>query len=393
MSTANQVVRLTYCRRCLLPSTKPYIRFDDDGVCQACRNHELKHQALDGINWAERSAQFDAIVEAAKAKKAPMFDALVPVSGGKDSITQVDRLLGRGLRILAVNIDYGIKTEIGHYNLARIPEMGANLFIYRPELKLHKEMIRLGLEQYGDPDLLSHTLLHAGPLHLALKFEIPLVLLGENSAEEYGGDESIANADGMTRAWFASFAANSGHDARYISKKHDIPFEYLKMYDFPDEIEDSATKAVFMSRYFKWDSEEHLRIAESHGFKKLDGASEGTFRSFVGLDEKINRIHQYMKVLKFGYGRASDHACEDIRAGRISREEGKRLIREHDLTPLSDHFIDDFADFVGYDREELVGIIESFRDESIWQKDEAGRWFIPNHLEDLDHAALDRSGS
>ena len=99
----------------------------------------------------------------------------------KIPISQVHRLLNKGLRILAVNIDYGIKTEIGKYNLDRIPLMGANLLIFRPELVLHKRLIRIGLEEYGDPDLLSHTLLHSYPLHVAKQFKVPLCLLGEFS--------------------------------------------------------------------------------------------------------------------------------------------------------------------------------------------------------------------
>ena len=132
----------------------------------------------------------------ARARNAPYYDVLVPVSGGKDSITQVARLLPFGLRILAVNVDYGVKTEIGRHNLACVPQMGANLVTYRPEEQLHKRLIRIGLEDFGDPDLLSHTLLHAYPLHVALRFEVPLVLLGENSAAEYGGDGTIAGETG-----------------------------------------------------------------------------------------------------------------------------------------------------------------------------------------------------
>ncbi|MBZ0265983.1 N-acetyl sugar amidotransferase [bacterium] len=374
--------KIRYCKRCLLPSTKPYIKFDEEGVCQACLAHEEKHAALGKIDWGKRKRQFYDLVESAKAQNAPWYDALVPVSGGKDSITQVHRLLGHGLRILAVNVDYGIKTEIGKENLACIPEMGANLIIYRPQLDLHIKLIKLGLEEYGDPDLLSHTLLHAAPLHIALRFQIPLVMLGENSAEEYSGETGEASAPGMTREWFTRYAANAGRDARYIAKKHDIPFEQLRLYDFPDEIVDSSTHTYFMSHFFQWDSEKHLEIAKSYGFKTLDQPGEGTYRNFVGIDEKINRIHQYLKVLKFGYGRATDHACEDIRNGRLTREQAKELVREHDLKPLSVDYTSSFAEFVGYSEDEIRELLEKFRDQNIWGKKEDGSWIIANHLEE-----------
>src|SRR4051794_27029198 len=147
---------MRYCTRCLLPATKPYITFDAEGVCNACRAHEQKQAALGGIDWIERAAAFERLLEDARRADAPYFDVLVPVSGGKDSISQVAAVADRGLRILAVNVDYGIKTEIGKENLARIPEMGATLITYRPQDPLHRRLIRIGLEDFGDPDLLSH---------------------------------------------------------------------------------------------------------------------------------------------------------------------------------------------------------------------------------------------
>lgn len=374
---------MKYCRKCLLPTTKPHIGFDEQGVCNACRAHETKSAISGGINWQAREAAFDKLIHEAKAKNAPFYDALVPVSGGKDSITQVHRLLKYDLRILAVNVDYGIKTEVGVYNLNLIPEMGASLFIYRPEQGLHKKLIRIGFEDFGDPDLLSHTLLHGYPLRCALQFQIPLAVLGENSAFEYGGDAETAQKNCITREWFTNFAANKGHDARFVSKHYGIPMDKLVLYDFPDEIETSTTRAVFLSFFFHWDSEEHLRVARNYGFKTLEASREGTYRNYVGIDEKINRIHQYMKVLKFGYGRATDHACEDIRNDRVTREEAKELVRKYDLNDLSYDYVDDFISYLGYSKGEFWTIMDRFRNREIWNRDKQGKWFIPGHLEEL----------
>lgn len=375
---------MRYCTRCLIPDTKPHIAFDENGVCTACRAHERKNASLGGIDWDARADAFEALIDEARAVRAPWFDVLVPVSGGKDSITQVHRVLGRDLRILAVNVDYGIKTEIGKRNLAVIPRMGATLFQATPDHTLHRELVRLGYEDFGDPDLLSHTLLHALPLHVALRFQVPLVLLGENSAFEYGGDADIADSIGMTRAWFDRYAANAGHDARFVAQRYGIPFEKLRLYDFPDELPGSGTRAVFSSHYFHWDSEAHLAIALKYGFEPLAAPAEGTYRTYVGIDEKIHRIHQYFKVLKFGYGRATDHACEDIRNGRLTRDEARTLVRRHDLLPLSDHFIDAFCDFTGLSRQRFEAVMERYRNPAIWSRNNAGDWIVPGHLVDED---------
>ena len=373
---------MIYCTRCLVPGSKPYVSFDDEGVCAACRAHERKNDVLAGIDWDDRRRQFDEVVAEAKARKAPYYDVVIPVAGGKDSISQVARVLPHDVRILAVHVDYGIKTEIGIQNLACIPRMGANLSIYRPQEPLHTRLIELGFVDFGDPDLLSHTLLHAYPLHMALRFEVPLVVLGENSAAEYGGAADIAASTEITRAWFETFAANAGHDARFVSKEYGIPFEDLVLYDFPDELPESATRATFLSHYFHWDSETNLEIAKGYGFQALDHPGEGTFRNYVGIDEKINRIHQYMKLLKFGYGRATDHACEDIRNGRLSREEAKELVRAHELVPLSEYYADDFCRWLGMSRTDFDATLEHWRNREIWQRDASGAWVIPGYLED-----------
>jgi N-acetyl sugar amidotransferase len=366
-----------------MPNTKPYINFDTEGVCNACISSEIKNNLISGINWVERKKEFNDIVLWAKSQNAPYYDAMVPVSGGKDSITQVHRLLGKDLRILAVNIDYGIKTEIGKFNLDRIPLMGANLIIFRPELSLHKKLICLGLEDYGDPDLLSHTLLHSYPLHIAKQFRIPLCLLGENSAFEYGGESSLASSKEISREWFNRYAANKGMTSKIISEKYNIPFKNLWQYDFPDEIEqDKNIKAIFCSAFFPWDSNNHLNIAKKYGFKELDSPREGTYRTFVGIDELINRLHQYIKVLKFGYGRATDHASEDIRLKKISRLQGKELIKEYDLQPIGKKYLLEICNFLDYSEIELLEILDNFRNQNIWKKNNNSEWFIPGHLVD-----------
>ncbi len=365
-----------------MPNTKPYINFDVKGICNACVSSELKKNFNSGINWSKRKEEFEDVILWAKSQNAPYYDAMVPVSGGKDSITQVHRLLKKDLRILAVNVDYGIKTEIGKYNLDRIPLMGANLIILRPELYLHKKLIRIGLEEYGDPDLLSHTLLHSYPLHIAKQFRIPFCLLGENSAFEYGGEETLASSREISREWFNRYAANKGMTAKIISEKYSIPFKNLWQYDFPDEIQKNKNiKAMFCSAFFSWDSNDHLNIAKKYGFKELDNPGEGTYRKFVGIDELINRLHQYIKVLKFGYGRATDHACEDIRLKKISRTEGKELIKSYDLQPIGKKYLLEISNFLGYSETELLQILEKYRNQNIWKKKDNGEWFIPGHLE------------
>ena len=376
--------KLTYCTKCVMPDSKPFLTFDADGVCAACQAHETKQAHLNGIDWTARRRQLDELVEQAKERKAPFYDVLVPVSGGKDSIFQVHIAMKYGLRVLAVNVDYGIKTEIGRQNLELIPKMGASLIIIRPEQKFHTQMIRLGFEDYGDPDLMSHGLLFAYPLWTAVQFQVPLVFEGENSAFEYGGDETSRRKFHIDRAWFLKHVMTKGITVQDICAKYDIPERVLKVYDFPEaELAAANIEAVFLSSFFPWDSETHLEIAREYGFQSLREPREGTFRDYVGIDEKINRIHQYMKVLKFGYGRATDHACEEIRSGRMTRAEATRIVRRHDRRDLSDYYVDDFVDLLRCSKEQFWAVMDKYRNGEIWGEVD-GRW-------QLDDSALDES--
>ncbi len=356
-----------YCQQCWFPSSKPNFSLSTDGICRACASAENRTQ-LSHETWENRAHEFSELVRGAVKSEAPHYDVVVPVSGGKDSITQVVRANLHGARILAVSVDYGVKTNIGRRNLDVVPSIGdrVSLQTYRPPLKVHRQMILKGLREYGDPDLFSHTLLHAYPLHQALALQVPLVVLGENSADVYGGSSEIASLKGMTRRWFENYAVSGDHTVMSTAEDFGIDSNALRYYDFPDLIETSNTRSVFLSSYFPWDSEVNFEIAKEHGFQELESAREGTFKTYVGIDEHINRIHQYLKFLKFGYGRTTDHVCEEIRLGRITREQGKQLILEHELPPPSLDTMQEVSGFLDISVIELAHELERWRNTDLW---------------------------
>jgi len=347
-----------------MPNTKPNMAFTGD-ICQSCQFHFFKKSKK--INWKHRNLEFIKLVKKIKSKKNSAFDALVPVSGGKDSITQVHYLIKSKLRVLALHVDNGFKTPIGEKNLNLIPQMGASLLILKPNLKIHKKLMKIGFLNYGDPDLMSHCLLHAFPIRTAIKFNIPLVLLGENSALEYSGDNSI-DAKKMSFEWFNKYAANKGITAKIISKKYNIPFSKLQIYELPSKNELKKTEAVFCNYFFKWSGEKNLKIAKKYGFNVLKKNLEGTYRNYVSIDEKINRIHQYLKFLKFGYGRATDHACEDIRNNKITRKQAVKLVKKYDRVKLTSYFYKEFIDSLSIKRKDFYQILLKYKNKEIHKK-------------------------
>jgi N-acetyl sugar amidotransferase len=356
-------MKILTCKKCVIPNTKPGIVFKD-GICSACLFHEKKNSFSQNIDWKKRRDEFSKLINIIKKKNVPNYHVLVPVSGGKDSITQVSRVINKGLKVLAVNVDYGIKTEIGKYNLNLISKMGADLIIFKPEQIIHKKLIKNCFLDYGDPDLMSHALLHAMPIKIAYNLKIPMVLLGENSAEEYSGAQY--NSKYMTGKWFKNYALNSGLGTSVISKKYGIDKKKLKNYEIISDDKLKKINAVFCSYFFHWSSKKNLIIAKKHGFKSLIKNSEGTYRNYVGLDEKINRIHQYFKLLKFGYGRGSDHASEDIRNKNITRKVGLKLIKKYDRTLLSNYFIKDFIKHIDITKKDFLLTVNKYKNYKIW---------------------------
>ena len=323
-----------------MPDTKPLLEFNEEGVCSACVNHENKKS----IDWDKRRIDFEGLLHPNPDKP---YDVVVPVSGGKNSIWQVHTALNYGLRVLAVSADYGIKTEIGKYNLNLITEMGADLITVKPSQLRQSKLVRESFIKYGNPDAVQHSILYAYPMWIAIKFGVKLILWAENSAFEYGGDKEESNKSEVDEAWFKKYG---------MKEEMDIPPFYV----FPEkELKENNVKAIFMGHYFCWDSLEHLRVAQGHGLR-IGARREGTFRNYEGLDEYGLRVTQFMRGLKFGYGRATDDACEEIRSGRMTRAEGFAMADKYDGEPLTDKYVTPFCKFIKMGKAEFWDIMKKY---------------------------------
>ena len=242
--------------------------------------------------------------------------------------------------------------------------MGASLITFRPNLKIHKKILKISFVKYGDPDLMSHCMLHALPIRIAIDLRIPLILLVENSAFEYSGEKGYSEKK-MSHKWFDKYASVSNLTPDKFSKIHGISYKDMIQYNLPSKQALSKIEPVFCSYFFKWDSEINLKIAKKYCFKTLKKNHEGTYRNYHGIDEKINRIHQYLKLLKFGYGRATDHACEDIRNRRITRNKAIKLVIKYDRTRISKFFYEEFINLINISEKEFFKICQKFTPKNI----------------------------
>ena len=365
---------MRYCKQCILPDTRPGLSIGADGVCNACKSHSEK----DVIDWAAREAAFGEVVSNAK-RRSRGYDCLIPVSGGKDSTWQVVKCLERGLHPLAVTWKTPARTELGARNLANLVNLGVDHIDYQISPAVEKIFMYESLVKYGTTAIPMHMALFSIPLTVAVRFNIPLVVWGENSAFEYGGVDDALKGFKLDAAWLKQYGVTHGTTARdWVSDR--LSVRDLTAYFGPSdgELEQHGVRAVFLGYYFPWDPEISLRVALAHGFEvRKDGPRVG-YWNYADIDDDFISIHHWLKWYKFGFTRMFDNLSVEIRNGRLTRDQAIDLLRRRgDETPYAD--IDRFCAFVGISRQHFFEVIEPFRNRKLWvQRD--GQWVIDGFL-------------
>jgi N-acetyl sugar amidotransferase len=365
---------MTYCARCLTPSTRPNITFDEQGVCNACRSHALKPK----IDWSQRERAFREVVLAAKGQSSG-YDCVIPVSGGKDSTWQVIKCLEYGLNPLAVTWKTPARTDIGARNLANLIDLGVDHIDYQINPRVEKKFMYKALVTRGSTAIPMHMALFSIPLKIALKFEIPLVVWGENSAFEYGGTEAERTGFRLDTRWIKKYGVTNGTTAHnWISA--DLTEKELTPYFGPSdfELEKQRVNAVFLGYYFLWDPTTTLETARAHGFAVREEGPKTGYYDYADIDDDFISIHHFLKWYKFGFTRLFDNLSLEIRNGRMTREQAIEIVRNAgDQTPHDD--ICKFCDFVGISKENFFDVIEKFRNKDVWTRHN-GKWMIKGFL-------------
>jgi len=363
-----------YCNVCILPETRPGVRIDEQGVCNGCQNARVKT----GIDWTARSDAFDEVVAAAKSRGS-LYDCVIPVSGGKDSHWQVVTCLEHGLHPLCVTYVYPGRTELGEQNLHNLESLGVDHIELSVNPHVEKRFVNKAFRRKGISGLVSHMGIFAFPVNLAARFDIPLVIYGENSAFEYGTeDESLVGAT-LDRRWLEKFGVTDNTQARdWIDA--DLSEKDLAMFFLPEDelLESKQIRTVFLGWYFHWDPVETYRIAREHGFKaRTEGARVGHL-DYVNIDDEFIAIHHHAKWYKYGITRSWDTLSIEIRAGRLTRAEAVDELKQMaDETPW--HDIGLFCEYLDISVAEYFEILESFRNRDIWSRRD-GRWVIDDFL-------------
>ena len=319
---------IKYCKKCVMPNTKPKLRFDEEGVCNASRNFENRKE----INWEERKKSLEKILNRYRSKDGSNWDCIIPVSGGKDSTFQVIKMLELGMNPLCVTSTTCNLTEIGRRNIENLQNLGVDHIEFTANRCVRKKLNRIGLIEVGDISWPEHVSIFTTPVRISVNMKIPLIIWGENSQNEYGGPAGAVDNNVLDRSWLEEFGGLLGLRVSDLVSQDGIEKKHLIPYTYPtdEELKEVGVTGLFLGYYIPWDGYSNFLISQNHGFESWGKTIEGSSVDYENIDNYQVGIHDYFKFLKFGFGRASDLVSMHIRRGRLTRSDGMEIVKRHD---------------------------------------------------------------
>lgn len=368
--------QLIFCTKCLTPNSRPRVLFDDEGVCNACRNAEEKAT----IDWSAREREFRRLIDPLRNRgETRGYDCVVPWSGGKDSSTIAYKLkFEYGLNPLLVTYSPMVPNEIGHHNREEMVKLGFDHLYFRANQKVLRHLARRFFIERGNPKVAWDAGINTIPLQVAVNFKIPVVFYAEHGESEYGG-RVLSEEHRRTRDFTEVIENYVGDDPRnwvddVVSATDLTPYIYPALQD----VEQVGVKAYYFGYFFRWSMyENYLFIRDKFEFRtNAKGRTDSTFTNYDSLDDKIDNLYYYMQFIKFGFGRAVRDASRLIQSGHMTREEGLELARKYDDEFCNEHF-DEVLDYLNMTRDEFFKTVDQHRNPEIWEK-RGSNWILRN---------------
>lgn len=363
---------MKFCKKCIMPDTRPETVFDAEGVCDACRSASLKHTQID---WAAREKELMTLLQPYR-RNGKWYDCIVPVSGGKNSCYQAYIMKKRfGAKVLCVNFVPCEVTETGHKNLVFLRDMGFDLIQVGANRDIFRKMSRIGFFKLGDCCWPEHIGIFTAPFRVAYQYKTPLLIWGENPHFEYGGPASVRQGNVLNHKWLQEFQM-LGYRLSDLVKEEGFSWDDLTAFTYPtdEEMAEVGVTGLFLGYYIKWDHQEQFETMRALGFHVNPGGPvEGAYNDFENLDCKwIGGLHDYMKYLKYGYGRATDQLCIEIRDGRMRRDQAVKIVADYEGR-IPWKYAPDYMDFLHITKEEFLSNLDRFTNKKIFEVDSRGR--------------------
>ena len=370
---------MRYCKKCVMPDTRPGIKFNEEEICSACQSYERRKS----IDWNKRYQELEMLCDKYRGGNNGGYDCAIAVSGGKDSHFQVNLMkneLGMNPILFSVEDNFPM-TEAGKHNLRNLSEeFGCCIISCKPDIKTQKKLMRYMFENYGKPTWYIDRLIYTFPLHMAMKFNTPLLVYGENVSYEYGGSDYVETYS--ARDQLNNGVASDISDEELINKVG-LSKKDLVLLKAPSQEEMNKLDPMYVSYFLPWNSFNNYEFAKRHGFHDLTHEWIRTHHveNFDQVDSRAYLVHSWLKYPKFGHASATDYAARMVRYGLISREEAINLVKEHDhnLDPLS---VRDFCKFAGYTETEFWTIVDSLYNKDLFKKDNVGNWKLIDAIYD-----------
>ena len=368
------------CTRCLYHSSHPLnLTFDNQGVCSGCRIHEEKDQ----LNWPERSKRLGSILEAYRNTSGFNYDCIVPVSGARDSYFTVHTVKNvYGMNPLLVTYNKHYNTAAGIRNLANLRiRFNCDIMTLTVNPDIVKKITRSTLRRFGSfywHCIAGHTVY---PVQMAVRLKIPLIVWGVHQGIDQVGMFSHLDEVEMTRKYRKEHDLMGYEAEDLIDDLDNITESDIHPYCYPDdrEIEQVGVRGIYLNNYIRWDSRtQHEEMIRTFGYETAPQTR--TFDTYNDVDcWNYSDLHDYIKLLKHGYGKVVDHASREIRLGHMSRTEGARLVLKYiNVKPKN---LSLFLDWLGVTEDAFNYIIDQHRNPLFWSRN--GNWQWENSSEYL----------
>jgi N-acetyl sugar amidotransferase len=349
------MLALKYCRRCVMPETNEGNEFDENGICRSCVSAEQKMH----ISWDDRFLKLREIVENIKADAAEKnlaYDCIVPISGGKDSVFQLHVLTKvLGLKVLTVTFSHNWYSKIGMYNLWNaLEQFEVDHIQFSPNRNLISKAAKGSLEQIGDACWHCHSGVGAFPLHIAVKFKIPMLIWGESAAEVSGRATHFDPVIHFDRDYFIKISSKV--TVSDFSKNSE-EMRLFQMLEPPtlEECDEVGVVGIHLGDFIFWDEERQTEfIKKEYGW--IEDKVEGAYKGYKSVECIMPGVHDFTNYLKRGFGRATVQASGDVRQGLMRRSEALEFARTIDS--VEPNALNYFLEVTGYSKSEFYEIME-----------------------------------
>jgi N-acetyl sugar amidotransferase len=385
-----------FCKKCVMSNQRPTssiefkhtkdskkatMNFDKDGVCDACRVAEEKEK----INWGMREEELIKLLDKHRRSDGS-YDCLVPGSGGKDSAYQAHILKYKyNMNPLTVTWPPILYTDYGLKNWRNWLDSGFDNVSFYRNGKVMKLLTKLSIENLLHP--FQTFILGQKNLapKIAAKHGISLIFYGENEAE-YGNPLADNSTSLRDKSYFSFENLDevflAGVTIRDLIEKYKVRLSDLMAYLPPkiEELEQSNIEVHYLGYYLKWTPQEvYYYAVENTGFKARPFRTQGTFSKYSGIDDKIDDLHFYTTFIKFGIGRATYDAAQEIRNKHLTREEGVALVNRFD-GEFPDRYFNDIMEYIDMTNTDFHELCNKFRSPHLWGKDSNDNWKLRHNV-------------